>query len=280
MKKIISIIAIVALLLVGVFAVTACTNKDAVKVIDIPLTEEEYAFGIAKGDTELLTQVNEILADIQADGTFAAIADKYFGEGTPTPVTSATEDASKDQLVVATNAAFAPFEYKIGNDFAGIDMEIAKVIADKLGKELVIKDMDFDAVVIEVQEGRADIAMAALTVNPEREEQVNFSNSYYQASQVLIVKEDDTTFDSCETAEDVVNVLNGLQGVTAGYQSGTTGGSYINGSVEFGYSGFDNITGSGYDNAAMAVQDMLNGNINFVIVDEAPANAIAASFNA
>lgn len=280
MKKIISIIAIVALLLVGVFAVTACTNNDAVKVIDIPLTEEEYAFGIAKGDTELLTQVNEILADIQADGTFAAIADKYFGEGTPTPVTSATEDASKDQLVVATNAAFAPFEYKIGNDFAGIDMEIAKVIADKLGKELVIKDMDFDAVVIEVQEGRADIAMAALTVNPEREEQVNFSNSYYQASQVLIVKEDDTTFDSCETAEDVVNVLNGLQGVTAGYQSGTTGGSYINGSVEFGYSGFDNITGSGYDNAAMAVQDMLNGNINFVIVDEAPANAIAASFNA
>ncbi len=280
MKKIISIIAIVALLLVGVFAVTACTNDDAVKVIDIPLTEEEYAFGIAKGDTELLTQVNEILADIQADGTFAAIADKYFGEGTPTPVTSATEDASKDQLVVATNAAFAPFEYKIGNDFAGIDMEIAKVIADKLGKELVIKDMDFDAVVIEVQEGRADIAMAALTVNPEREEQVNFSNSYYQASQVLIVKEDDTTFDSCETAEDVVNVLNGLQGVTAGYQSGTTGGSYINGSVEFGYSGFDNITGSGYDNAAMAVQDMLNGNINFVIVDEAPANAIAASFNA
>lgn len=280
MKKIISIIAIVALLCVGVFAVTACTNDDAVKVIDIPLTEEEYAFGIAKGDTELLTQVNEILADIQADGTFAAIADKYFGEGTPTPVTSATEDASKDQLVVATNAAFAPFEYKIGNDFAGIDMEIAKVIADKLGKELVIKDMDFDAVVIEVQEGRADIAMAALTVNPEREEQVNFSNSYYQASQVLIVKEDDTTFDSCETAEDVVNVLNGLQGVTAGYQSGTTGGSYINGSVEFGYSGFDNITGSGYDNAAMAVQDMLNGNINFVIVDEAPANAIAASFNA
>ena len=280
MKKIISIIAIVALLCVGVFAVTACTNDDAVKVIDIPLTEEEYAFGIAKGDTELLTQVNEILADIQADGTFAAIADKYFGEGTPTPVTSATEDASKDQLVVATNAAFAPFEYKIGNDFAGIDMEIAKVIADKLGKELVIKDMDFDAVVIEVQEGRADIAMAALTVNPEREEQVNFSNSYYQASQVLIVKEDDTTFDSCETAEDVVNVLNGLQGVTAGYQSGTTGGSYINGSVEFGYSGFDNITGSGYDTAAMAVQDMLNGNISFVIVDEAPANAIAASFNA
>ena len=280
MKKIISIIAIVALLCVGVFAVTACTNDDAVKVIDIPLTEEEYAFGIAKGDTELLTQVNEILADIQADGTFAAITEKYFGEGTPSPVTSAAQDASRDQLVVVTNAEFAPFEYMVGNAYAGIDMEIAKVIADRLNKELVIINTEFDSVVTEVQEGRADIAMAGLTVTPDRAEQVDFSNSYYQASQVLIVRADDTTFDSCETAEDVVNVLNGLQGVTAGYQSGTTGDSYINGSADFGFAGFSNITGSGYDNAAMAVQDMLNGNINFVIVDEAPANAIAASFNA
>ncbi len=280
MKKIISIIVIAALLAVGVFALTACNDKSAVKVINIRLTDEEYAFGVNKNDPELLAEVNSILAEILSDGTFDAIAEKYFGSGEPSPVTSATRDATKDQLIVVTNAEFAPFEYMVGNSYAGIDMELAKVIADRMNKELVIVNTEFDSVVTEVQEGNADIAMAGLTVSPDRAEQVNFSNSYYKASQVIIVKADDTTFDSCETAADVENVLKGLSNVKAGYQSGTTGDSYINGSDDLGFAGYKNITGSPYDNAAMAVEDMLNGNIAFVVVDEAPAKAIADSFNA
>ena len=280
MKKIISVVIIVALLAVGVFALVACNNKDSVKAISISLTDEQYAFAVNKSDTELQAQVNQILDDIKNDGTFKAITDKYFsGEGEISPVTSAVRDVNKDQLVVVTNAEFAPFEYMVGNSFAGIDMEIAKIIADRLNKELVIVNTEFDSVVTEVQEGNADIAMAGLTITPGRAEQVNFCNAYYAASQVIIVKADDKTFDECETVADVENVLKGLSNVKVGYQSGTTGDMYINGSEDFGFAGYKNLKGSGYDNAAMAVEDMLNGNIAFVVVDEAPANSIVAAFN-
>lgn len=182
---------------------------DGIKVIDIALTEEEYAFGVDKAQPELLSSVNEILGEMKVDGSLDAIVAAYAtGEGIK-PFESATFDASKadQQLVVATNAAFAPFEYKEGNKFAGIDMEIAAYIADKLGMELVIMDMEFESVVTSVGKNNVDIAMAGLTVNAKREESVNFSESYYNAAQMLIVKSDETAFDACKTAEDVLEVL-------------------------------------------------------------------------
>ena len=280
MKKILSIVLVVALLSVAVFALAACNDDKSVKVIEIPLTEEEYAFGINKNDPELLAQVNQIIDEIMADGTFNEITSRYFGENLGGKnITSHAKDASKDQLLVATNAAFAPFESKNGEYYTGIDMEIAQVIADKLNKELVIVDMDFDAVVTSVQQGTADIAMAGLTVSAERAEQVNFSKTYYRASQVVIVKEGDTTFDGCATAADVENVLKGLTGKKAGYQRGTTGGLYLTGDAEMGFAGFANIESAPYSNGALAVQDMINGNLDLVIIDEAPASMIANSFN-
>ncbi len=182
---------------------------DGIKVIDVPLTEEEYAFGVDKNQPELLASINTILAGMKTDGTLNAIIAKYAtGEGI-TPVTSATKEAAKaaTQLVVATNAAFAPFEYKEGNQFAGIDVEIAAYIAEKLGLELVIEDMDFDSVVTSVGKNNVDVAMAGLTVNEKREEFVNFTDSYYNAAQMLIVPADVTAFDNCKTAEDVLAVL-------------------------------------------------------------------------
>ena len=180
-----------------------------VKVIDIPLTVEEYAFGVDKAQSELLTSVNTILAEMKTDGTLDAIVAAYAtGDGIK-PFTSAKFDANKadEQLVVATNAAFAPFEYKEGEQFAGIDMEIAAYIAEKLGLELVIMDMDFDAVVTSVGKNGVDIAMAGLTVNETRKQSVNFTESYYNAAQMLVVKEGETSFDNCKTAEDVLAVL-------------------------------------------------------------------------
>ena len=182
-----------------------------VKVIDVPLTVEEYAFGVDKNQPELLEAANEVLATIKADGSLDAIIAAYAtGEGIK-PVTSAQFDASKadQQLVVATNAAFAPFEYKEGDQFAGIDMEIAALIAEKLGLELVIMDMDFDAVVTSVGKNGVDIAMAGLTVNETRKQSVNFSDSYYNAAQVILVKENETAFDNCKTADEVLAVLAG-----------------------------------------------------------------------
>ena len=180
-----------------------------IKVIDIALTVEEYAFGVDKAQSELLASVNTILAEIKSNGTLDAIVAAYAtGEGIK-PFESAKFDASKadKQLVVATNASFAPFEYKEGDKFAGIDMEIAAYIAEKLGLELVIMDMDFEAVVTSVGKNGVDIAMAGLTVTEERKESVNFSDSYYNAAQVIVVKEKDKSFDDCKTDADVLAVL-------------------------------------------------------------------------
>ena len=182
---------------------------DGIKVIDIALTEEEYAFGVDKAQPELLAAVNALLAAMKTDGTLDAIVAAYAtGEGIK-PVESAKFDADRadEQLVVATNAAFAPFEYKEGDKFAGIDMEIAAYIAEALGMELVIQDMDFDAVVTSVGKNGVDIAMAGLTVTDVRKESVNFTDSYYNAAQMLVVPEDVTIFDNCKTAEDVLAAL-------------------------------------------------------------------------
>ena len=186
---------------------------DGVKVINIALTEEEYAFGVDKNQPELLASINTILAGLKTEVAGACMLDlivaKYATGVGITPIESATFDASKadKQLVVATNAAFAPFEYKEGDKYAGIDMEIAYYIAQALEMELVIMDMEFDAVVTSVGKNGVDVAMAGLTVNETRKQSVNFTDSYYNASQMLVVKADNTAFDSCKTAADVLAAL-------------------------------------------------------------------------
>ncbi len=285
MKKFLSL-ALVLLMLIGCASVLAsCGSKNGVKVIDIALSVEKYAFAIAKDDATLLAKTNEYLAKIKNDGTFDAICDRYFGDGTPVKFNCATTaDPAKDQLVVATSTGFAPFEMAENGQFYGIDLEIAKGLAEFLGKELVILDMKFEAVVTSVQTGICDIGMAGLTITPARQEMVTFSESYYDASQVLIVREDDTTFDACKTADEVVAILDKLTKDTKiGCQTGTTGETYIVGDLDKGEDGYGfkgiPATKMGYDYGALAVTAMRNGEINYVILDNAPAKAIAKSIN-
>ena len=253
-------------------ALTACgsknddsksSDKKTAKVIEIDLTDEEYAFGVDKTQPDLLKEVNTFIADMNSDGTFEEICNHYFGDGEPVAVESATLDSSKDQLVVATNAAFEPFEYTKGENYYGIDMEIAKALADKLGKELVIQNMDFDAVCLSVGQQKCDIAMAGLTIKPDREEYVAFSDS-----------------DECKTADDVNAILNAKDSSSKiGFQTGTTGQFYCEGDDDWGFAGLK-MTSTGYKNGSLAVQDLLNGNLNYVIIDSAPAAAITKSLNA
>ncbi len=277
MKKVLSLIIAAAMLAV---CLASCGGKSVgVKVIDIDLTAEEYAYGIDKAQPELLEKVNAFIDKIMSDGTFDKICNNYFGDGTPNPVTSATLDESKDQLVVATNAGFEPFEYMDGDKYVGIDMEIADLLAKELGVELVINNMDFDAVCLSVGQHKCDIAMAGLTVKPDREEYVTFSKSYYNASQKLIVKADDTTFDACKTKEDVEAILSAMDSSKKiGVQNGTTGQFYVQGDADWGFAGFP-VTCTGYKNGSLAVQDIINGNIDYVVIDSAPAAAITAAFN-
>ena len=295
MKKIIAL-ALVAIMLA--FCCASCnSNSGKVKVIDIKLTDEEYAFAVQKGDAELLKSLNDFMDEIRANGKFDEILAKYFQGGTPTAVKSAaTMKTDGSQLIVATNAAFEPFEYMVGENYYGVDMEIMALFAEKLGKELYIYNMEFDAVCLSVsaaggtytdangnevtQEGGVcDIAAAGLTVSDTRKEILDFSQSYYQASQMLIVPEDCKDFDECKTAADVEAVLKGLaKDVKVGVQKGTTGQLYCEGDADWGFDGYGFET-VGYNNGALAVQDIINGNCAYVIIDEGPAKSITAKMN-
>lgn len=288
MKKLTSVLLVAACALSLVACGGSGDKKDSskggsssktAKVIDIDLTNEEYAFGVDKTQPELLEKTNAFIEKIKGDGTLDKICDKYFGSGEPEAVESAKLDSSKDQLVVATNAAFEPFEYTKGDSYYGIDMEIAKLLADELGKELVIENMDFDAVCLSVSQQKCDIAMAGLTINEEREEYVTFTNPYYSASQRLIVPSDNTTFDDCKSADDVAALLAKTEkSDKIGVQAGTTGQYYVEGSEDWDFPGLpaECVT---YKSGSLAVQDMLNGNITYVIIDAAPASAITESIN-
>lgn len=275
---------ITSLILLCIFVISAfvgCGSKaiSTVKVIDINLTEEQYAFGVDKNQPDLLVSVNAFIHKIMEDGTFDAICNNYFGNGTPVAVTSATPDSGKDQLVVATNAAFEPFEYMEGNTYYGIDMEIAAALAQYLGKELVISNMDFDAVCLSVGQQKCDIAMAGLTIKEDRKEYVNFSDSYYNAAQKLIVASDNKDFDSCKTVADVEAFLKKLDEKTKiGVQNGTTGQFYCEGDADWGFEGYTASTVA-YKNGSLAVQDLLNGNVSYVIIDSAPAKCISEAIN-
>ena len=277
MKKIFALIA--AAILLTVLCCSCGAPASTVKVIDIALSEEFYAFCVNKEDATLLTKVNEYLAQIKEDGTFDAICNNYFGDGTPNKVESAKEDASKDQLIVATSTGFEPFEMVEAGKYFGIDLEIAAGLAEYLGKELVIKDMQFEGVVTSVQQGICDIGMAGLSITPEREKVVTFSDSYYSANQTLVVPADNTEFDECKTADDVAAILNAkTTDCKIGCQKGTTGALYISGDEGYGFAGL-NATKMEYDYAALAMTAMINGEIDYVIVDDAPANAIAKAMN-
>lgn len=280
MKKATKVLALLLTLtlVVGMFA--ACGAKTpAVKVININLTDEEYAFGVDKDQPELLKQVNDFITEIKGNGKLDEVFNNYFGDGTPKAIKSAALDESKDQLVVATNAEFPPFEYTEGDNFLGVDMEIAALLAEKLGKELVIQHMDFEAVCLAVGSHKCDIAMAGLTINEERKESVTFSESYYQASQKLIVKGDDTKFDECKTADDVIAILKTMDSATnIGFQNGTTGQLFTESTGDYEANGFK-VSAKGYSNGAMAVQDVVNGNLQYVIIDAAPADSIVKSIN-
>lgn len=296
MKKIVAVLLAVVLVCIGFAACSKDAGTDSestkpaektakVKVIDINLSDEEYALGVNKSDKELLEKTNAYIKEIKENGKLDEICNRFFGDGEPVAVASAKEDSAKDQLVVATNAEFEPFEYKKGDSFYGIDMEIVKGLADKLGKELVIKDMKFDAVVTSVQQGKADLAAAGLTVDATRAKQVNFADSYYSASQKLIVKGDDTRFDACKTKEDVDAILNTFDAnVKIGGQTGTTGQTYVEGDLEKGDDGFGfpglKAKAVGFDSGSLAVQALINGDVDCVIIDSAPAQAIVTAINA
>lgn len=173
------------------------------------------------------------------------------------------------KLIMSTNAQFPPYEMVAdgegfnGTGFEGIDVEIASAIADKLGLELQIDDMEFDSALLAVQNNTADVMLAGLSYSEERDEVVDFTDSYATGVQVVIVKDgSDVTMDN-------------LGEKMIGTQRGTTGYIYASDTPENGGYGEDHV--SAYDNGATAVQALVNGQVDAVIIDEAPAKEFVAA---
>ena len=166
------------------------------------------------------------------------------------------------KLHMSTNAAFPPYEMTTDDGgFEGIDVEVADAIAQKLGLELVVDDMAFNAALTAVQTGQSDIAMAGITVTPEREEVMDFTESYATGVQVVIVTEDSPI----QTIDDLANAE------MIGCQADTTGYIYCSDTPENGGYGADHVTA--YDTGAMAVMALLSGQIDAVVIDNEPAQA-------
>ncbi len=174
---------------------------------------------------------------------------------------AASQDASGETLVMGTNAAFPPYEFvDDNNQIAGIDAEIAQAIADKLGMKLEIKDMAFDSLIPALQSDTVDIVLAGMTVTDERKEAVDFTESYATGIQVVIVTEDSA-----------IASIDDLEGKKIGVQTGTTGDIYCSSAPEDGGYGEDAV--ARYDNGALAVAALQNGQVDCVVIDNEPAKA-------
>ena len=195
----------------------------------------------------------ETTEDVESEATKEEAEDAEAAEA----ATDAAEVTTVEPgvLTMGTNATFPPYEYKDGDDVVGIDAEIAQALADKLGLQLEIVDMDFDSLVASVQSGKIDMSLAGMTVTEERKQNVDFTDSYATGVQVIIVKEDS----DIASADD-------LEGKLIGVQQGTTGHLYC--SDDFGE---DNVIP--YANGATAVQALLQGKVDCVVIDQEPAKA-------
>ena len=168
-------------------------------------------------------------------------------------------------LRIGTNAEYPPFEYKENDQFVGVDMDLARALAAKLGMEYRIIDMDFDALIPSLTQNKIDLAISAITITEERMQQIDFSHPYYTANQVIIARMDSKL--KVEKIEDILKYK-------VGAQNGTTGQIYVQENlVDKNLMKKDNL--KKYSTNIEAITDMLNGNIDFVIIDDSAAQGYA-----
>lgn len=262
MKKIVSI-SLVLCLCLALF--TACGSKKVkLTILDTEYASEDYAICVAKENTELLDKINAALDEITKDGTAKKIVDKYIS-GIAHDLKFQKNTEGKEELHMATNAQFPPYEYYEGEKVVGIDAEMAAAIADKLDMKLVIDDMDFDAIITSVQQGKSDIGMAGMTVTEDRLKNINFSKSYATGIQSVIVPEGSKITSVDDLSADGAKYL-------IGTQKGTTGDIYAEDDF-----GAERVMK--YASGNEAVQALVTGKVDCVIIDNEPAKAYVAANN-
>ena len=166
--------------------------NEGLRILEEEFAVEDYAIAVNKGNDELKDKINAALKTLKDNGTLKSIIDNYIGDETKgkTPYVSPEAiERNNGTLKMATNAHFPPYEYYSNNEIVGIDVDIAQAIADILGMELEIEDMEFTSIFSALSSGKSDIGVAGITVTPERQETLDFTDSYTTATQVIIVRE-------------------------------------------------------------------------------------------
>lgn len=262
MKKILSL-SLASVLLLALLA--GCGgDKAKLEILDTAYAVEDYAICMQKDNVELLDQINAALTEMKADGTTDKIVDFYIS-GTAHDLKFQEAAEGKPELHMATNAAFPPYEFYEGDKIVGIDADMARAIADKLDRKLVIDHMEFNSVITAVQSGKADIGMAGMTVTEDRLKNVSFSDSYATGIQSVIVLADS----EIKSVDDL-----SVDGATSliGTQNGTTGDIYAEDDF-----GAERVMK--YPTGADAIQGLITGKVDCVIIDNEPAKAFVAANN-
>lgn len=262
MKKILALILVLSLSV----AFAACGGKKDVKltILDTEYAVEDYAICVAKENADLLERINIALGELEKDGTKQAIIDKYIS-GVAHELEFQQEAEGKAEIHMATNAQFPPYEYYENEKIVGIDAEFAAAIADKLDMKLVIDDMEFDSIITAVQTGKSDFGMAGMTVTEDRLKNINFSDSYATGIQSIIVPEGSKIKSVDDLFKDGADYL-------IGTQKGTTGDIYAEDDF-----GADRVMK--YASGNEAVQALIAGKVDCVIIDNEPAKAYVQANN-
>ena len=266
MKKLMTLILALAMVL----SLAACGGgKTTLKILETEYAVEDYAICVAKENEELLAKLNEALAALKADGTAQKIVDKYIS-GVEHDLAFQQDAEGKEELIMATNANFPPYEYYENDQVVGIDAEMAAAIADYLDMKLTIVDTEFGSIIGGVQTGKYDMGMAGMTITEDRLESVNFTDSYATGVQVVIVPED-------SPITDLDVLLDPEADYKVGVQQDTTGDIYMSDTAENGGVGEDRVVR--YKAGADAIQALITGKVDCVVIDQEPAKNFVETNN-
>ena len=167
-------------------------KNDSLRILDDPFVQEDYAIAYKKGNDELGKKLDDALTKLKNDGTLDSIVKHWIGDEADQVSYTPDESISRDngKIVMATNAEFPPYESMSGDKIVGIDVDIMQAICDQLGMTLEIENMEFDSIISAVESGKADVGVAGLSVTPDREKNVSFTQGYATSTQVIIVRKD------------------------------------------------------------------------------------------
>ncbi len=265
-------ILIMALTIVMVFSFAGCSSNDSEETGNLVIMEsgyagEEFAIGVAKENTELYNEINTALQELIDDGTVGKIEEAYLN-GEDHGLTFQQDTEGKEEIIMATNAEYPPYESYDGDVIVGIDPDIAAAIADKLDMKLVIDDMAFGSIIPAVQAGKADFAMAGLANTEERQKEINFTVPYSTAEMVMVVKEGGEISSFEDLSKEGADFTIGVQ---------TNSSQDLMVTEDFEATGLATISRFNSDNDSMAA--LKQGKIDCMILNEAPAIALVNEQN-